>query len=64
MYGPNLDRDRRNLREELAGIISWWETLWCVAGDFNVVQVPSEKSGNSLFTPAIPDFFDSISEQG
>ena len=36
VYGPNLDRDRRLLWEELAGILSWRNISWCIGGDFNV----------------------------
>ena len=40
VYGPNSDRDRSFLWEELAGLRSWWDVPWCVGGDFNVVRFP------------------------
>ena len=43
IYGPNSAHDRRLLWEELAGIHSW-SMPWCLGGDFNVVQFPSERS--------------------
>jgi hypothetical protein len=27
VYGPNLDRDRRLLFDELTGLLSWWHCL-------------------------------------
>jgi exonuclease III len=43
VYGPNDDRDRRELWDELAGLMSWWEIPWLIGGDFNVVRFPSER---------------------
>ena len=64
VYGPNLDNERGFLWEELAGLISWWDAPWCIGGDFNVVRFPSEKSGMAVFSPAMNDFSDFISELG
>jgi hypothetical protein len=44
-YGPNSNVEHRLLLEELAGLISWWNLLWCIGGDFNVTRFPSELSG-------------------
>ena len=57
---------KRSVRvwEELAGLISWWDAPWCIGGDFNVVRVPSEKSGVSVFNFAMHDFSEFISEFG
>jgi len=30
VYGPNYDRDRMLLWEELFGLCSWWNVPWCV----------------------------------
>ena len=64
LYGPNLDRDRSRLWEELSGVISWCEAPLSVAGDFNVVRFPSEKSGTACFTFALHEFSDFIMELG
>uniref|UniRef100_A0A2N9I786 Reverse transcriptase domain-containing protein n=1 Tax=Fagus sylvatica TaxID=28930 RepID=A0A2N9I786_FAGSY len=32
VYGPNADRDRWALWEELAGLVSWWDAPWCIGG--------------------------------
>jgi hypothetical protein len=37
VYGPNGDVERRDLWEELAGLMSVWEAPWCIGGDFNIV---------------------------
>jgi exonuclease III len=42
VYGPNDDRDRRELWDEFAWLMSWWELPRCIGGDFNVVRFPSE----------------------
>ncbi|KAK4607051.1 hypothetical protein RGQ29_001035 [Quercus rubra] len=63
VYGPNSDRDRRFLWEELCGLRNWWDVPWCVGGDFNVVRFPSERSGIANFSSAMLWFSDFISEQ-
>jgi hypothetical protein len=64
VYGPNLDRERGLLWEELAGLLSWWDAPCCIGGDFNVVRFPSEKSGLVSFNFAMHEFNDFISECG
>ena len=61
--GPNSDRDRSFLWEELASLRSWWDVPWCVGGDFNVVQFPSECSSSANFTSTMHWFSAFISEQ-
>ena len=63
IYGPNSDRDQQLLWEELAGIHSWWNVLWCIGGDFNMVRFPSERFGSNSFSSAMHDFSDFISER-
>ena len=63
VYGPNCDRDRCFLREELSGICSWWDVPWYVGGDFNVVRFPFEHSGSANFTTTMHWFSAFISEQ-
>lgn len=48
----------------MAGLISWWEAPWCIGGDFNVVRFPSEKSNMSVFSSAMHDFSDFITNFG
>jgi exonuclease III len=64
VYGPNVDRERGLLWDELAGIRSWWGVPWVVGGDFNVVRFPSERFGSVGFSPAMHDFSDFIFANG
>jgi hypothetical protein len=56
VYGPNDDVDRRELWDELAGMMSWWEMPWCIGGDFNVVRFPSERLGVSDYSIVMEEF--------
>ena len=62
--GPNSDSDRVMLWEELAGLVSWWDAPYCIGGDFNAIQFPSEKSGMASFNYAMHEFSNFISECG
>jgi hypothetical protein len=64
VYGPNVDRERSLMWDELAGIRSWWGLPWCVGGDFNVVRFSSERLGSVGFSPGMYEFFDFISDNG
>jgi hypothetical protein len=56
----NDDMDRRELWDELVGLMSWWEMPWCIGGDFNVVCFPSERSGVSGYSAAMEVFSEFI----
>jgi len=60
VYGPNDDREMRDLWAELAGLMSWWEMPWCIGGDFNVFRFPSERSSGTGFSTAMEEFSDFI----
>ena len=64
VYGPNADRDRRALWEEMTGLISWWDAPWYIGGDFNVVRFPSEKSRQATFSTSMQNFSNFISDFG
>jgi hypothetical protein len=55
-YGPNLDNVRSLLREEFAGLISWWDLSWCTGGDFNVTHFPNERTGAACLSPTMTIF--------
>jgi hypothetical protein len=52
------------LREEFAGLISWWDLSWCTGGDFNATHFPNERTGAACLSPTMTKFSDFISEQG
>lgn len=56
VYGPNVDRDRSLLWEELVGLHSLWDLLWVFCGDFNIVLFPSERAGASTSSGAMEAF--------
>jgi hypothetical protein len=60
VYDPNDDGVRRYLRDELVGLMSWWELPWCIRDDFNVVRFSSEKSSDSRHSSTMVDFSDFI----
>jgi hypothetical protein len=64
VYGPNVDVERRDLWEELVGLMSVWEVPWCIGGDFHIVRFPSERSNDSNYSTAMMEFSDFIAEQG
>ena len=50
--------------EELTGLISWWDVLWCLRGDFNIICFPSERLGATTCTRAMYGFSNFISLHG
>ena len=64
VYGPNVDKERGLMWDELARIRSWWGVPWVVGGDFNVVRFPSERMGSVGSSPAMHDFSDFIFANG
>ena len=45
VYGPQTDRERSLMWDELAGLASWWGIPWCFGRDFNVIRFPTERLG-------------------
>jgi hypothetical protein len=64
VYGPNINRERLTMWEELAGVASWWGVQWVVGGDFNAIKFPSERLGATHFTSSMHAFSDFISSYG
>ena len=50
VYGPNLNKRRRLMWEELTRLISWWDLPWCLRGDFNIIRFPSKRLGAASFS--------------
>ena len=64
VYGPNLNKRRRLMWEELIGLISWCDLPWCIRGDFNIICFPSERLGAASFSRAMYGFSDFVSLHG
>ncbi|XP_042944840.1 uncharacterized protein LOC122278723 [Carya illinoinensis] len=55
-YGPNVDKERRRLWEELVGVYSFWDVPWCMEEDFNITRFPCERSGHLRNSTAMEEF--------
>ena len=64
VYGPNLNKRRRLMWEELTRLISWWDLPWCLGGDFNIIRYPSEQLGATSYSQAMYGFSNFISLHG
>ena len=53
VYGPQTDRERSLMWDELAGLVSWWGIPWCIGKGFNVTRFPTERLRGEAFNPAI-----------
>jgi hypothetical protein len=63
VYGPNDDGERRFMWDELVGLISWWELLWCIGGDYKFgFRAKNQVTSDTLQLRRI--FSDFIFEQG
>ncbi|XP_010252447.1 PREDICTED: uncharacterized protein LOC104594028 [Nelumbo nucifera] len=47
VYGPNDNRERKELWEELADIRGLWDGPWCVGGEFNVIRFKEETNNTN-----------------
>jgi hypothetical protein len=56
VYGLNDDGVRKYHWDELVGLMSWWELMWYIGGDFNVWWIfwISFLSKNSWTSPQTP----------
>ncbi|RVW64332.1 putative ribonuclease H protein [Vitis vinifera] len=62
VYGPTKRRDRESLWNELGAIYGLWNGPWCVAGDFNAILSPEERSRGGSFNSDMRRFADVIEE--
>lgn len=62
VYGP-LSRDgRKQIWEELGDVRGLWGDPWCVGGDFNIIQFPTERNKAGRLDEAMRCFFEVIDE--
>ena len=45
--------EREDFLSELGAIRGLWNELWCVAGDFNMIRFPSERSRGGRMSPTM-----------
>jgi hypothetical protein len=69
VYGPNREILRRQLWEELVGLMSLWDVPWCMGGgggggDFNATLFLGERLGGASMRSAVIAFAEFIAEQG
>ncbi|RVW24957.1 Transposon TX1 uncharacterized 149 kDa protein [Vitis vinifera] len=62
LYGPCNGKERREMWEELAAVKGLWGDPWCIAGDFNAVRFPIEKSNGRQMSTMMRDFSGFIEE--
>ncbi|RVW39723.1 LINE-1 reverse transcriptase-like [Vitis vinifera] len=56
VYGPTAKVEREDFWSELGAIKGLWNEPWCVAGDFNMIRFPSERSRGGRLTQAMRRF--------
>ena len=56
VYRPTLKLDREDFLSELGAIRGLWSEPWCVAGDFNMIRFPSERSRRGHLSSAMRGF--------
>ena len=62
VYGPNDDRELRNLWAELKAAADDWGSPRCLTGDFNTMRFPNERTGGDRITTATREFSEFINE--
>ncbi|RVW38181.1 hypothetical protein CK203_106220 [Vitis vinifera] len=48
VYGPTVKVEREDFLSELGAIRGLWNEPWCVAGDFNMIRFPFERSRGAI----------------
>lgn len=59
-YGPNVDRYRRVLWDEIVGLSSWWDLPWYIGGDFNITRFLNKRLGEDRLSHARTEFSEFI----
>ena len=62
MYGPTVKVARKDFLNELGAIRGLWNEPWCVAGDFNMIRFPSERSREGRMSPTMRRFSEVVEE--
>ncbi|RVW40789.1 hypothetical protein CK203_080684 [Vitis vinifera] len=62
VYGPSVKVEKEEFLSELGAIKGLWNEPWCVAGDFNMIRFPSERSRGGRLSPSMRRFTEVIEE--
>ena len=62
VYGPIVKVEREDFWSELGAIIGLWNGPWCVAGDFNMIRFPFERSRGGHLSPTMRRFSEVVEE--
>ena len=62
VYGPSVKVEKEEFLSELGAIKGLWNKPWCVAGDFNMIRFPSERSRGGRLSPSMRRFTEVIEE--
>ena len=62
VYGPTVKVEREDFLSELGAIRGLWNELWCVAGDFNMIRFPSERSRGGRLSSAMRRFSEVVQD--
>ena len=62
VYGPSVKVEKEEFLSELGAIKGLWNEPWCVAGDFNMIRFPTERSQGGRLSPSMRRFTEVIEE--
>ncbi|RVW51403.1 hypothetical protein CK203_097169 [Vitis vinifera] len=62
VYGPTVKVEREDFLSELGAIRGLWNEPWCVAGDFNMIRFPFERSRGGRLSPTMRRFSEVVED--
>ncbi|KAL6345748.1 hypothetical protein AAG906_017492 [Vitis piasezkii] len=62
VYGPTVKVEREDFFSELGAFRGLWNESWSVAGDFNMIRFPSERSKRGRLSPTMRRFSEVVED--